>query len=114
MPALPLDEAGKYVAGAYVVFVTLLLVYIGIMATKLQRIHRELGELTELAEDKSAGASDEVAGRASQLAAPTASQPAGSGREAENSGGGVPEHSDRGVPEDFGGGVRSRGGVHGG
>ena len=28
MPALPLDEAGKYVAAAYLVFVTLLLVYI--------------------------------------------------------------------------------------
>jgi hypothetical protein len=47
-PALPLDEAGKYVAGAYVVFVTLILVYVAIMATKLARIDREL---TELAED---------------------------------------------------------------
>lgn len=50
MPALPLDEAGKYVAGAYVVFVALLLIYIAIMAAKLQRIDRELDELTELAE----------------------------------------------------------------
>ncbi len=32
MPALPLDEAGKYVAGAYVVFVALLLIYVAIMA----------------------------------------------------------------------------------
>ena len=40
-PALPLHEAGKYVAGAYVVFVVLILVYVAIMAAKLQRIERE-------------------------------------------------------------------------
>ena len=34
-PALPLDEAGKYVAGAYIVFVVLLVVYVAIMAAKL-------------------------------------------------------------------------------
>ena len=49
-PALPLDEAGKYVAGAYLVFVALLLIYVAIMAARLQRIDRELGELAELAE----------------------------------------------------------------
>jgi hypothetical protein len=49
-PALPLDEAGKYVAGAYGVFVTLILVYVAIMAARLQRIERELGALAELAE----------------------------------------------------------------
>jgi hypothetical protein len=47
MPALPFDEAGKYVAGAYVVFLGLILVYVAIMATKLMRIERELGELLE-------------------------------------------------------------------
>jgi hypothetical protein len=47
MPALPLDEAGKYVAGAYVVFLGLILVYVSIMAAKLQRIERELRELVE-------------------------------------------------------------------
>jgi hypothetical protein len=50
MPALPLDEAGKYVAAAYVVFLALILVYVGIMAAKVQRIDRELGELAEIAE----------------------------------------------------------------
>ncbi len=50
MPALPLDEAGQYVAAAYTVFVVLLIVYVGIMAAKLGRISREIGELTELAE----------------------------------------------------------------
>ena len=52
MPALPLDDAGKYVAAAYVVFVLLLVVYIGIMAAKLNRISRDLEELAELAEKK--------------------------------------------------------------
>jgi hypothetical protein len=50
MPALPLDEAGKYVAAAYVVFLALILTYVAIMAAKLQRIERELGELADLAE----------------------------------------------------------------
>jgi len=50
MPALPLDEAGKYVAGAYGVFVALILVYVSIMAAKLQRIEREIQALTELAQ----------------------------------------------------------------
>ncbi len=45
MPALPLHEAGKYVAAAYIVFVVLLLVYVAIMASKLTRIERELVEL---------------------------------------------------------------------
>jgi hypothetical protein len=48
MPALPLDEAGKYVAAAYLVFVALLLVYVAIMAVKLSRLERELVELNEL------------------------------------------------------------------
>jgi hypothetical protein len=49
MPALPLHEAGKYVAAAYIVFFALVLIYVTIMATKLSRIERQLGELTELA-----------------------------------------------------------------
>ena len=49
MPALPLDEAGKYVAAAYLVFLGLILVYVAIMAAKLTRIERDLSELDELA-----------------------------------------------------------------
>ena len=45
MPALPLDEAGKYVAGAYVVFVALILIYVAIIGAKIARIDREIGEL---------------------------------------------------------------------
>jgi hypothetical protein len=51
MPALPLDEAGKYVAGAYVVFVTLIVVYVAILGSKIARIDRELTELAS-EEDK--------------------------------------------------------------
>ena len=50
MPALPLDEAGKYVAAAYIVFLALILVYVAIMASKLTRIERDLSELDELVE----------------------------------------------------------------
>src|SRR5947208_533863 len=38
MPALPLGEAGKYVAAAYLVFLALILIYVAIMATRLARI----------------------------------------------------------------------------
>ena len=48
-PALPLDEAGKYVAAAYLIFLGLILVYVAIMAAKLTRIERDLAELDELA-----------------------------------------------------------------
>jgi hypothetical protein len=54
-PALPLDEAGKYVAGAYIVFLVLILIYVAIMAAKLQRIERELRELAGFAESRANG-----------------------------------------------------------
>lgn len=59
MPALPLDEAGKYVAAAYVVFLALILVYVAIMASRLGRITRDLEELNELADERSSAASEE-------------------------------------------------------
>ena len=58
-PALPLDEAGKYVAGAYIVFIVLLVVYVAIMAAKLQRIEKELRELAGFAEQRKAEAAAE-------------------------------------------------------
>jgi hypothetical protein len=58
-PALPLDEAGKYVAAAYVVFLVLILIYVAIMAAKLQRIERELRELAGFAEQRSVEADEE-------------------------------------------------------
>jgi hypothetical protein len=47
VPALPLDEAGKYVAAAYVVFVALILIYVAIIAAKIARIDRQVSELME-------------------------------------------------------------------
>ena len=52
MPALPLDEAGKYVAAAYLVFLALILIYVAIMATKLGRIEREIGEISQLVDER--------------------------------------------------------------
>ncbi len=54
-PALPLDEAGKYVAGAYIVFVLLLVIYVAIMALKVQRIEKELRELAGFVEHRANG-----------------------------------------------------------
>ena len=51
-PALPLDDAGPYVAAAYLVFLALILIYVAIMASKLARIARELGELTEIVDGR--------------------------------------------------------------
>ena len=60
-PALPLHTAGKYVAGAYIVFLALVLIYVAIMASRLARITRDLEELNELADEgrRAAPASEE-------------------------------------------------------
>ncbi|MDQ3647319.1 MAG: hypothetical protein M3433_01800 [Actinomycetota bacterium] len=50
MPALPLEEAGKYVAGAYVVFVALILIYVAIIGAKIARISREIEEMVNVAD----------------------------------------------------------------
>jgi hypothetical protein len=52
MPALPLDEAGKYVAAAYLVFLALILIYVAIMAGRLSRIERDLSEINDLLEER--------------------------------------------------------------
>ena len=72
MPALPLDEAGKYVAGAYVVFFALgwalyglIVLYVAIISEKIARIDRELTELVEIAErdaEPATPAADSTAG----------------------------------------------------
>jgi len=72
LPALPLHEAGKYVAGAYVVLFSLVLIYVAIMATRLSHIERELGELLELADrgERAAAHAGDAPG-AAQSHAPT-------------------------------------------
>ncbi|MBA3300915.1 MAG: hypothetical protein H0T15_03525 [Thermoleophilaceae bacterium] len=52
MPALPLDEAGKYVAGAYGVFVLLILIYVAIIGAKVARIEQELETLNDLVDKR--------------------------------------------------------------
>ena len=52
MPALPLDEAGKYVAGAYLVFLALILIYVAIIAAKIARIDRQITELVPGEDDE--------------------------------------------------------------
>jgi CcmD family protein len=59
MPALPLDEAGKYVAGAYVVFFTLIVVYVAIIGSKIARIERQIDEIVEMVERDQAEAGRE-------------------------------------------------------
>ena len=49
-PLLAIESADRYVGGAYLVFLLLLLIYVAIMAAKLSRIQRELGSLADLAE----------------------------------------------------------------
>jgi Tfp pilus assembly protein PilX len=49
-PAIPNDVGGRYVAGAYIVFVLLLLIYVAIMGMKLARIERDLTEIAAIAE----------------------------------------------------------------
>jgi hypothetical protein len=47
LPALPLHTAGKYVAGAYIVLMAMVLLYVGIMSMRLGRIEQEVGEILE-------------------------------------------------------------------
>ena len=47
---LPGDGTAGYVAAAYLVFLALLLIYVGIMAYKLGRIQRDVAEVAELAD----------------------------------------------------------------
>jgi hypothetical protein len=53
LPALPLHEAGKYVAGAYIVAFAIVLIYVAIMGVRLSRIEHQLGELLEEEESSS-------------------------------------------------------------
>jgi hypothetical protein len=55
MPALPLDEAGKYVAAAYIVFLAMTLIYVGIMAGKVQRIQKRISALVDSRREKNQG-----------------------------------------------------------
>lgn len=64
MPPLPLHEAGPYVAAAYIVFFALVLIYVAIMAVRLVRLERRLGELLHRSELSPAAAPEQDAGAA--------------------------------------------------
>ena len=51
-PALPLHEAGKYVAAAYIIFLLVIVIYVGIMGVRLTQNQRELTELKALVEER--------------------------------------------------------------
>ncbi len=80
-PALPLHAAGKYVAGAYVVFMAILLVYVAIMASRLSATERELAELRRDVHERRRPDSDrdlEQAGPQASLLGETGALPVGS------------------------------------
>jgi hypothetical protein len=78
MPALPLDEAGNYVAGAYLVFVTLVVVYVAIISFKIARIERQVDELVELVDEDA-----RESGRSRRSGGPAPSSERGAGDPAE-------------------------------
>jgi hypothetical protein len=47
----PVQGGGAYVAAAYVVFLTLVVVYVAILAAKVARMERDLERLSELVEE---------------------------------------------------------------
>jgi CcmD family protein len=60
LPALPLHEAGKYVAAAYVVAFAVVLIYVVIMALRLGRMQRELDDLAARERTHAAAARQET------------------------------------------------------
>jgi len=54
MLVIALSSSEQYVAGAYLVFLALVLVYLAIMAAKLSRLERDVVELAELDERRNA------------------------------------------------------------
>jgi hypothetical protein len=47
MPALPLDEGGAYVAAAYTIFVSLLVIYVVVMARHIAQAREHLQRLDD-------------------------------------------------------------------
>jgi hypothetical protein len=62
VPALPLHTAGKYVAAAYITLFVVVVIYVAVMALRVGRIERQLGELTERARDADAAGERPQAG----------------------------------------------------
>jgi hypothetical protein len=58
-PALPLHTAGPYVAAAYIVFLLLILVYVGILGLRIGRTERGLDQLKRDVEARERSDEDE-------------------------------------------------------
>jgi CcmD family protein len=54
MPALPLGDAGVYVAAAYLVFLTLIFIYVAVLGIRAARLERELETIGELVDKRRA------------------------------------------------------------
>ena len=54
MPALPLGDAGVYVAAAYLVFLTLIFVYVAVLGMRAARLERELQTISDLVDRRAA------------------------------------------------------------
>jgi len=77
-PALPLHSAGKYVAGAYIVFALILVVYISIMAKRLRTNQAELRQLKATLDERdraAAGLTGPAAAQTEPSEADAASHP---------------------------------------
>ena len=64
---IALSASEQYVAGAYLVFLALVLIYLAIMAGKLSRLEREVVELAELEERRNAVPEERVRASSSQV-----------------------------------------------
>jgi hypothetical protein len=81
-PALPLHAAGKYVAGAYIVFVLVILIYVAIMAVRLGRMERQLVELNRDLERRDQAATEQDRDPGSTSAEPESEPDAATGSDA--------------------------------
>lgn len=61
MPALPLDEAGKYVAAVYIFFVVLVLLYLGILSARIARLEKDAVEISELLDERNRSGDEQPA-----------------------------------------------------
>ena len=57
-----MTSAEKYVAAAYLVVFVFVLAYVLIIGTKLQRLEREVSELTELARERAEESQEALVG----------------------------------------------------
>jgi hypothetical protein len=73
-PAVPYDKAGRYVAGAFIVFFAIVLIYVAIMATKLQRLERDLAKLNGELDQQQRETADGVGPAVGAATAATAGQ----------------------------------------